>query len=329
MTLYFVKLFFLLTWGSPQIIDHFLNLTTPEKKLKEISTYTHYNPTKKIFYWQSAGHKEKKKIRHIGRTLDEILFDVTYLHDNYFRRVTQLNERATKHLIIHGGSNAYGLGLADHQTLPYHLSKKMNKTMVYNYAIPGTGPNTTLEDIQDRNLNKEITQQDGDFLFIYIDHHIARANGFMQELQWLADSPFFKKENGKMINQGPFKEASPIRTWFLNFLHNKIKIHKLFNKNYPVLRQGHIDYTCDIFEALKQSYQNQFRKGVFRILIHPLSTMNQRLEKCLTGRNIEVISFGDQYSSQYATYSIKYDQHPNEKMNKLLAQNLINILKLD
>jgi hypothetical protein len=109
------------------------------------------------------------EVRHIYRTKDKIIYDAIYHFDEKGRRLAPIENRnrRKKFIVLSGCSFTYGNGLNDNQTLNYFLSKELNDFMPYNYAIGGTGTNTTLALIESNRLAQEVSEKMA-FLFIFI-----------------------------------------------------------------------------------------------------------------------------------------------------------------
>lgn len=260
----------------------------------------------------------------------DIIFDATYTSDQKNRRISYPADRPPKnkkkHLMIHGGSFSYGIGIKDEQTLGWKMATLAENYHVYNYAIPGSAPHMAIADLKARKLKEEVTQSEGHFIYLFLDFHINRVNGFMQELQWLAHTPVYEEKDGRMINVGTFKSAQPIRTAIMYFLHNVIKVHERFRMNYPKLRDHHIEYTCHIFKELKNTYLDNFKQGKFTIVMHPLTFMRPELSKCLRENNIDLFIPNLKNYPHEDKLRIPLDLHPNELLNDLLSKEIYTTL---
>lgn len=89
----------------------------------------------------------------------DLCFEAEYTYDGIGRRVVSpLNKNSKRHILIFGGSFAFGEGLRDEQTIAYKLQSKMNAN-VFNYARNGVGPPFALAqfevDMVESNQNQD------------------------------------------------------------------------------------------------------------------------------------------------------------------------------
>jgi len=272
-------------------------------------------------------HRPSSQIRHIHRTLDKIVYNVTYSFDQFSRRTypNDIKEKRDFFLILHGCSFTYGNGLDDHQTLSYFTDHGTSQFKSYNYAIGASAPNIMLAHIQENNLKKQIAQKKGVFTYIYIDGHITRSNGFLQELSWMEETPYYNLKDGKLIRKQSFKEGSPLRTKFFRFLRDKLSVDTIFERNFPSISESHINYTCRLIAESRNEFLSQFPDSKFIMLIHPLSFLKPKLKSCLLKENVQIVDDLniDDLKFNRLSYIIENDGHPNEKFNRFLANALI------
>jgi len=218
----------------------------------------------------------------VHRTKDVIIFNAIYNFDRFSRRVVPGDGvPRTRHLIFFGCSYTYGYGINDNQTLPYYTYKNSKTYQAYNYAIGASGPHMMLSLIETTDFRKQIKEKQGVFVYVYIDDHIQRANGFLEQRNWGTNAPVYKKVNGVLKRLGSFKTAEPMTTWFYSFLSKKVNFVKRFKRNFPWITQKHIQYTCDLISRSKDLYVAQYPRSNFFTYVHPLSGINKDLKKML------------------------------------------------
>lgn len=72
-----------------------------------------------------------------------LIWNHSFSTDQYGRRIiNQKYFQNNSHLILFGGSVAFGVGLEDNETLQYFLSENLTEYDLYNYAVWGHRLNT-------------------------------------------------------------------------------------------------------------------------------------------------------------------------------------------
>jgi|GEM_PF-2388047 len=293
-------------------------------------TFYHIKYPREVDSCPNIGICNRKNITiyHSARTEEEILFNTQYTFDKDRFRNTPLRplESQEKHFILAGGSFALGSSIAVEDSLAYRIAKESSLYYPTNIAVAGTGPNTMLALVQNHLTPEMISRESGIFLYLFIDKHIQRANGFLLQRSWLWDTPVYKKlPVGKLVYQGNFKEAEPMLTRFYSF--TKLVLGKLgLVLNFPRLEERHNKYTCAIILESKKSYLEKFPLGRFVTYSHPFSKMNSELQHCLRDNGVEYIISKIDWNKE--KYQIKFDEHPNRLGNIAVYKELANLLKL-
>jgi|GEM_PF-1770081 len=268
------------------------------------------------------------------RSLDKEIYSFVATTDKYGRRVDPSNKSKPKEnfLIFHGCSFVFGTGLEDNETLSSFVNRKSEKYTAYNYAVGAIGTNYILAHLQSREIPKQVEQRKGTFVYVFIDHHVTRSNGFLTELLWLKDTPYYEKEEGRLVRKGSFVSGSPLRTKILFFLGEKIGLDKMFNINIPLkIFNSHYEYTCDLIKESHREFNQQFPDSRFLLLYHPFSKgeINLKLEKCLKGSGIERFTFEKPQEPEGKPhyYYIPHDGHPNAQFNDWLSDRVLEYIK--
>lgn len=267
-----------------------------------------------------------------GRRFEkEIISKGVYHFDKFGRRFTPQKDlkNKKKFLTLFGGSFTYGDFLSDDETLGYFLGDNLKEYAVFNYAVSSTGPNTMLAQIENRDISNEIDhRKDGLFLYVYINGHNQRVNGFMQELRWLADSPYYEVEGEGVVRNGTFRTARPIYTGLMGFLRDILKINSIFKMNFPKLTKDHYRKTCLVIKSSRDRSKEKFPQSRFVVFNHTLSDpMESSLRHCLKKYSIPVVDIRVR-EDESDKYRIPFDGHPNRLYNKEFAHKLIQSLKL-
>ena len=254
-----------------------------------------------------------KSTRFIALADDYIICDVQYRFDQFGRRITwnDSTKKQNQFLIFSGCSYTFGTGLPDSETLPEILARIHPETHIYNVAIGASSINQTLALIDRKNFSESFSETKGLFVYIYIEDHIARANGIFPQSTWMGVTPSYKKINGEMILEGSIKESHSWQQKLFEFIGTNFYP----GKNFPSVQNRHIHYNCDLIEASKKRFNQKFPNGNFVAVEHPVGR-NPELANCLKARGINLIqtpmAIGDQDL-------IKGELHPSGHFNRRWA----------
>ncbi len=318
---------------SEEVILDFLKVPLPEKFKNSdfghgggkywLHSPSEFVPHPKMGYI----HRPNSEIRHIERLENEILYDVTYSFDQYSRRVIPYpqEEKRDKFLMLFGCSFTYGNGLNDQETLGNYLAAFGNY-YVYNYAIGGSGPHMLLSLLRERKLNKEMEAANGTLVYVYHSLHPRRTIGTAMNMTWLKDTPYFEKQDGRLIRKGTLASSRPLRTKFLSAIKYLNEVGVL-NRDFPSASRFDLSYVADILQESKKEFRSQFPEGKFIVYVHPLSSIDEKLKDYLNKREIQVLE-GRKYDDKDPRYIISpHDRHPSAKMNEELAKEILKALK--
>ena len=264
----------------------------------------------------------------IHRTKNDIIFNYQYRTDNFGRRTYQSNQTTKKEKFInhYGCSFIFGVGLNDKETLPYFLDRSSSVYESYNYGVGGIGSHMMLARLEAYPIKKELSQKDGIFLYHFIDEHINRANGFMQELAWLEKTPAYILKNNHLEKRASLKDTFPIRYYFYHFLRNYFPLSLFGIKNFPRVSKKHLDLTCKIIVKSRDIFMAAFPRSKFILMDHPLSStpIDKALSGCLKRHHIPVISLAINFENKKER--IPHDGHPSASFNKKYAKVVLKYL---
>ncbi len=322
--------------NSPEDFKKFLDTNNPNFINLATSTSLSQDPTPVKTYYKSSGHqfvpsestgymhRPESTVRNTMRTIDAVVFDSTYNFDKFGNRVNPIaKSQKYKFISLFGCSFTYGYGVNDNETLHYYLSQENQEYYAYNQAIGGSGTHMMLADLREKSVLNEVPEDEGFYIYVFIDFHIQRANGFMQERAWMNTTPVFEKENQKLISKGSFEKVQPIKTWFYRFLNETLNISKHLGMNFPKLGKTHINYTCDLIEESQKEFLSQKPKGKFVVYQHPLSEKVPQLKECLEKRTIEYWNSKIQKNEKS---QIPFDGHPTAALNKKIAAEILSFI---
>jgi hypothetical protein len=229
---------------------------------------------------------------HDGKTI----FSVVYHTGEFGLRLTKKNPRATKHFILSGDSNLFGIGVKDDETLPAKLGEKIPSYDAYNMGFVGMGPSSTLHFFEHYNLKKMIgNQAHGIFLYDFHFHLIDRVIGSKSFMTWSKKPPRYIYEKGQLIYKGPFENYWPVK--FYQFL-NQLPYNQILIPNLPRITHEHIELTAKILAAIKKEYLAQTdAQNKFFVSFNPKfinvknSSYVDELISTLRKEGIQVITF--------------------------------------
>jgi hypothetical protein len=315
------------------IFSDFLDLKS--EKYLEYSLHRDSHQKVHHFYYpkplevdSELGFKNLKSIegRHIARTRDKILFDSIYTTDSYGRRLAKISNPNRKHFVaLFGCSFTFGHGVSDNQTLNFHLGKIQNDFYPYNYGVGASGPHMMLANLQKTDLRTEIPQKNGILIYVFINHHIDRANGHLPSLDWLKNSPYFEyNDSGDFVRKGNFLTGRPYVTKLLLGLHQILSRFGLGTRIFPPISDADQIYTCAILKKSNFEFQRQFPNGKFIVYFHPFNKPSRTLINCLAKESVP-FELGTKLPD--LDLSIEDDGHPTDLANQLIAKELAEILK--
>ena len=152
-----------------------------------------------------------------------ISFPYSYRTDgNGWRQVLANTPNRKNFIIILGGSNTFGAGVADGETLADNLARRFLDSQVYNLARLGWGPAHALAVMTHMDLRNRVHQGNGLVILSYDSGHIGRIYPNTNTLAWQKGlAPHFVIEDGQLVQRGTFRSELPMLTKVLTFLGGK------------------------------------------------------------------------------------------------------------
>ena len=263
------------------------------------------------------------KIRSVEIFGKDTAFDVCYSSDEFGRRINdeikfnnsiRENSFKKKHAVFLGCSFTFGYGLKDSSTFPSMFENLNPDYKSYNFGVTGYGPNHICYQFDDGiNIfnNFSVPEDSGFCLYTYIDDHLNRVYGGSDYLKRGENIPEVYVYNNKLVRtQRPYLQRK--LTWFLN----NSETMKYFNINltYPKTDKFYKRF-ADIINYIAGKYWNIKPHGEFYIGLYPCNPIDTSWIKFLDKR-IKVINIQSPIDFETnASYKIKYDGHPTEKLN--------------
>ena len=273
--------------------------------------------------------------REIYKQENQIVWDVEYTIDSFSRRVTpdSINKIKNEFIIFYGGSRVFGTGVNDDETLPNHFQKLISNFTVYNYGIPGAGPNIFLKKHQNQVFQNEIRHKKGLFLYVYDISQTSRILGASKDT-WSYTTPYYDlDENDELAYLGNFWSGRFLQSVFYYFgektaiYQNTYTNSSLFPKKN--LNAKEIKIIKQIFLKMKIESEkingSKFAVVFFAVPKNPIINMVWNL---LLESGIEVLVIDQSLSPIYnSDHYFKFDpRHPTSIGYNLQAQLLLKEL---
>jgi hypothetical protein len=268
----------------------------------------------------------------------ELTYDVSYVIDEYGRRQVngQGQSTADEFILFFGGSNTFGEGLNQGETLPDQVQRLAPGYHVYNYGIHGYGVSQMLDLIASRNLAAEISERKGLAVFYFVPGHMGRLVGASNVVaSWGRNFSYYKiGPSGRVIREGDFAHGRQLLTLAYGLLQ-KSKVLKYFGVVFP-LRYTEKDYTlaAEIVLESQRRLQDAFEAAELFVVLSPTigteqAMVAEHLASAMRKRFIPVIDLTDALDLTDRRYRVaQHDYHQSAEANRQLAQRVIAALDL-
>ncbi|MBW2244796.1 MAG: hypothetical protein JRH01_22680 [Deltaproteobacteria bacterium] len=262
---------------------------------------------------------------------DQVVRRLEYSIDDRGRRLTPMADaqQRARFALFFGGSNTFGVGVDDDETLPHNVSRLSEDLKPYNYAAPGWGPQHMLARLQHDDLADEVEAEEGVLVYGFHDGHVKRAIGSMfVSLRYGASAPYYTiDENGRLVRRGTFTSGRPGASTLFRLL-NKSAIVRYLSIDIPLrIRDEHLHLTCKIMEESRRAFSRQFPRGDFVVVLFPGTMYGEGLTPCLEAAGIDTLDYSSLFDRLDPTYHIEGDGHPTPAANRRLAEELVNDLR--
>lgn len=243
----------------------------------------------------------------------EEIYSVVYNTDEAGRRVVPDSAKqgeTDRFLAFFGCSFTFGEGVSDEETLPNQVARLLPGYRVYNYGVPGYGPQQMLAMAESGFVRDTIPEQKGIVVYSIFFGHLNRAAGRMNSaLMQGRHFPYYRVENDVLVRAGNFDTARPGLHRLMSLI-NKSGIVRYFNLNFPPLREQDYELTARIILEAKRLFSQQFEQVDFYVLMYPaIPQLNHSLEpvfEYFKGQDITVLDYHKLPYSRHARATIKY-----------------------
>jgi hypothetical protein len=268
--------------------------------------------------------------RHTKRINGVELFSVEYSIDELGRRMTPQSETGCreKYLMFFGGSNTFGYGASDSQTLPAYTAGFASRYKVYNYSYQGYGPQHTHALLAERDLRSEVAEVDGVAVYVFIDDHVKRVMNTMRS-RWVHRSPYYVlDEAGQVQRHGNFNTARPItyRLYHDFLLHSSTL--EFFGIDFPIgVSNEDIKLVAAVLRSAADHYETKFGNNSFVVAIHMTGAnlYAASLQAALEKRGVRVLNYaitGDDKYVIHPPFELHSNPIGNEKLARMITEDL-------
>ncbi len=244
---------------------------------------------------------------------------------------------ARAHAFFAGCSFVWGEGVKEEETLPARFQDLAPNYQAYNLGLSAGGLHSHLRYLELFPLKKVIKEAEGIYFYVFITHHLDRFFGRYNFVNiGPKDVPHYRIESGQLVNKGKFKEQP--------FYERFKEAEKLGLADALIRTQDPLIWSDDELREfalgikfLKERYLEQFPKGEFFFVFHPLAlipTIATPLKRHLSEFKISVVDpletferFRGKAGLLRSELAIPDDHHPTAKGHLLFAQALVEDLR--
>lgn len=311
----FLVLLVSLEFATRYVVSH--------KKKGETKSLNYYNAEDPILGYSAVpGVVADVELKVDG----EILYSVQYSFDEYGRRKTPIETSSRPFFaLFFGGSNTFGEGVGQKQTLAYHFSQMNKDYESYNYAFRGYGPNQLLAQLETKKIKQEISQDKGVAFYQYFSYHRGRLLGTAHYFSWSrGNAPSYVFQDGELTNVGMFRRGRFFYYWALRGL-SYLNLLGVTKTQYP---KDDSDYTyrlmCEALKKSKKLFLQQFPKSRFVVVLGLDEPMEDKVDICLKENQISFIDLRQAWRRELGSHSIKegVDGHLNARAYQFIGEQL-------
>ena len=267
----------------------------------------------------------RKKVRD-GNTI----YDATYNFDALYRRQVpgQPDEDVDKFIIFFGGSQTFGEGLNDWETIPALVQKDALSHRVYNYAYSGYGPHQMLRKLETFTLQNEVSETQGIAFYQYFTFHIPRVLGTMGYINWAGGAaPYYHvNSKGQLEHSGSFATGRFIKTLFY-WLLGKSAIAKYYHVDLPAkLTYQDYDLVCRVIGKSRDVFIDQYPDSRYVVILGLTTSKNDTfIKECLEENSIEYVDLRN-LNTGNKDLAFPHDDHFTPKATRLIAEQLVPVV---
>jgi hypothetical protein len=283
---------------------------------------------------ETFGHVMAPSIsaRHRGTVNDRRIYDVVYRTDAWGRRETPASaEPKHRFLLFLGGSNTFGWGLSQTETLPYYAGEVAKGYRPYNYGVPGYGPSHGLALARRGGLREQIAEPDGYAIFFLIPDHVGRAVGSSRlSSSWGRHFPcFVESARGEVVTTGDFVHGRPLTT-LAYALWNKSKLADYFGVELPLwYTRSHYRLAAKILKESSRLVAQQVNLLGFVVVLGQADNDGELrvihgVREALAVERVPYLDYTGLFDWRDRRYRLsEHDYHNSALANRIIATRLV------
>lgn len=272
------------------------------------------------------------QVESIKKSDEGVIYHVAYSIDAYHRRLTPAEQPEQRHkfLLFFGDSFTFGEGVADDETLPYHVAHLAPDYQPYNYGLSGYGPQQMLAKLQSDDLAREVPQKEGLALYIFIDGHVERTLGSMYVYNaWGDQMPYYTLDwQGNLVRRGNFTTGRPLVSALYAAL-GQSELARYYRVNIPPkLQERHYAFAARVIAEARNTFRAKYHSDAFYVVIYPdEGDYFEDLEPHFKQFGLNILNYDERMKLNPAEgLAIAGDGHPTGKAHQIVAQWIVEDL---
>jgi hypothetical protein len=255
-------------------------------------------------------------------------WEVTYRFDSHGRRITPAPSDAhpAKAAIFLGGSQMFGSGVEDDETIAAAFARHQDEYRPYNYGFHRYGPSQVLDVVRKRDLRSEIPEPVGIAIQLLTDAGIRRVVGSMRIATGYCRrcSNYELEDSGQLVRHGDFSIGRPITTVFYSLL-DESRILEYLGVDLPLdYRPEDLERTAAVITAVRDEIEATFPDAAFYAVIALDQSRVERMRRYLDDRDVIVLDHSDLFDRDDPAMRLSVtDGHPSALANDLTARTLV------
>lgn len=276
----------------------------------------------KIIGWKAIPNVQTRSKRYIGPTK---IMDSVYTFDEFSRRVVpdQNYIKNKKTILFFGGSNTFGEGLNDNQSLPYYFSRFAPDYQIYNYAFQGYSIQQFVAMAENYDFKKQIEGQPVYAFYVYMNYHLKRLVGKEDEAKNVLDTPYYYEKDQHIVRGGFFRNAQPLTSKASRRLA-QWGIEKIFP--WPTRTDAEdMEFMCRIFKKAENNLKVALPEIEFYVVLHPWGE-TPGIADCLRKHKVKFIDARRVYEGMDQLSMHTPINHTNEIANEVMGESLAEMV---
>lgn len=220
---------------------------------------------------------------------NQTIYKVTAQIDEWHRRKTPKVEGEKKQFsLFFGGSQTYGMGLSDEQTIPALFEKENPEFRSYNYANSGYGTAHMYARIENGFMDDEIKEPSGIAVYYYFYFHKDRVRSSLDHARWAEGNmyPLYLLEDSALVYKGNHFTGQPLK-WLFYWSLAHSSILKKFAVNIPDWRYRYDPVTCELILASREILMKRYNVKRFLVATSTASNADPMIEECFAKNDLE------------------------------------------